>query len=541
MLEGLDDIPWGQLTHAYGAADDVPSQLRKLASPDASMCEEAMYELYGNLWHQGTVYQATAHAVPFLIELLQSSHVVCKPAILDYLQSLATGGSYLDTHFDMYGPAEQSDPDFKQKMKEELEHVRNAREAVVAGSDLYLQLLDDNDVQVRRSATVVLSRCGNHPGVVDQLCTKLNTETDELTRASAAWTVCMFAHGQDNELLELLRNVFNNKKEADVVRATASFALLRADAYVDDMLAELASMLPAIDERLHGLSMMYISGQGDEFMAQAASWMQGQPLKQVKWFTLLLAHEVASVRESATWHAEEVCRASRSATRALLPVIARCLADPEKKVRNRTADLLGTLGQDAPAAAAEILSDKDRTVRVIEADVRKHRQEMEEHLQRAAKMVKRSRKSTTDLLAGIVAIENSKMWSDFSDISKSVAVLSARKDDADLTVPVLSKLIDHDDQWVRIHVIRALWVLKGDPNLILPALERELICRPTGFLALDLLEQMGVTAAPLAQKLRQMINQNERLPEIGTIDSWVAEDEFFVEAAERALAQMDDG
>ena len=33
MLENLDRIDWGKLSHAYGPATDVPDQLLALASP----------------------------------------------------------------------------------------------------------------------------------------------------------------------------------------------------------------------------------------------------------------------------------------------------------------------------------------------------------------------------------------------------------------------------------------------------------------------------------------------------------------------------
>jgi len=31
-LEGLDDVPWAELEHAYGRAGDVPGQIRGLLS-----------------------------------------------------------------------------------------------------------------------------------------------------------------------------------------------------------------------------------------------------------------------------------------------------------------------------------------------------------------------------------------------------------------------------------------------------------------------------------------------------------------------------
>ena len=57
MLEGLDLVPWAKLKHAYGEA---PGILRALAAGDA----EGLDALFGNIWHQGTVYPATSHAVP---------------------------------------------------------------------------------------------------------------------------------------------------------------------------------------------------------------------------------------------------------------------------------------------------------------------------------------------------------------------------------------------------------------------------------------------------------------------------------------------
>lgn len=62
----LDAVPWHTLTHAYGSAEDVPELIRALYQDDEATAGEAIYELYGNIHHQGTVYQASAPAVPFL-------------------------------------------------------------------------------------------------------------------------------------------------------------------------------------------------------------------------------------------------------------------------------------------------------------------------------------------------------------------------------------------------------------------------------------------------------------------------------------------
>lgn len=91
MLEKLNDIPWSKLLHAYGAADDVPDQIRDLASPIQKKREQAISQLYGNIFHQGTRYQATPYAVPFLYELLAEENTSDKEIIIYYLIHIALG------------------------------------------------------------------------------------------------------------------------------------------------------------------------------------------------------------------------------------------------------------------------------------------------------------------------------------------------------------------------------------------------------------------------------------------------------------------
>src|SRR6185295_3485203 len=73
-LERIDDIAWDELSHAYGSAEDVPDELRGfLASADEGL--NAYDFVVGSLWHQGSVYSATAKAIPFLVALLGAERV----------------------------------------------------------------------------------------------------------------------------------------------------------------------------------------------------------------------------------------------------------------------------------------------------------------------------------------------------------------------------------------------------------------------------------------------------------------------------------
>ncbi|MFG2056531.1 HEAT repeat domain-containing protein [Micromonospora sp. NPDC048930] len=91
MLNGIDDIDWSRLSHAYGPADDVPDQIRALASADPETRARARYELYGNIFHQGSRYEASAYAVPFLLELLADPTTPEPTELLALLVSIAIG------------------------------------------------------------------------------------------------------------------------------------------------------------------------------------------------------------------------------------------------------------------------------------------------------------------------------------------------------------------------------------------------------------------------------------------------------------------
>ncbi|MFJ9844023.1 hypothetical protein ACIRYZ_26895 [Kitasatospora sp. NPDC101155] len=67
-LANLDARPWASVSHAYGPAEDLPDLLRALAEGGGD-AEEAISELYSCILHQGTVYAASADAVPYLARI----------------------------------------------------------------------------------------------------------------------------------------------------------------------------------------------------------------------------------------------------------------------------------------------------------------------------------------------------------------------------------------------------------------------------------------------------------------------------------------
>lgn len=92
MLDELMMIPWYELSHAYGSAEEVPIWLRQLTSNEQRVREDAMSHLYNSILHQGSIYPSTPYAVSFLLELLQEPTVQGKADILELLAAIVISG-----------------------------------------------------------------------------------------------------------------------------------------------------------------------------------------------------------------------------------------------------------------------------------------------------------------------------------------------------------------------------------------------------------------------------------------------------------------
>ncbi len=165
MLDTLDDAPWPDLTHAYGSAEEVPAQLRALLSPDTDARKQARSQLYDTLVPQGTRFEASAHAVPFLLELADDPSTPERAELLELLVALAIGD---DQWWRSEGfPAGElraaaagggrwerpgASPDDQNGAQIEL----RAYDAVGEGVPLFLILLHDADPVVRRRAAGAL-------------------------------------------------------------------------------------------------------------------------------------------------------------------------------------------------------------------------------------------------------------------------------------------------------------------------------------------------------------------------------------------------
>ncbi|MFI7409689.1 HEAT repeat domain-containing protein [Streptomyces sp. NPDC049627] len=298
-LTGLDDRPWAALQHAYGSAEDVPALLRALTDDDAEAAGEALHELYGTIWHQGTVYAATVEAVPFLARLAAAG---CRSAELLVL----------------LGCMAESD--------DEHEVARGAcRGAVADGLPLVLPLLDSEDPKVRQAAAWVSGHTAARDRAWPALERRWAVERDPVVRAELLTAMARLdpAASADTAVAAL------DASAPAEVRMAGVLACLDAGLPWDAALLDAAlSVLPAHDlvsERLD-------EGRREPLRAVVDVLLRRDTDEDREGAFVLLEAALAipapEVRAEAVWAADGACMISRAAPARLLPRLVPLLDDP---------------------------------------------------------------------------------------------------------------------------------------------------------------------------------------------------------------------
>jgi hypothetical protein len=152
MFEQLDSIPWVQLSHAYGPATDAPRWIRALASDDADERTEAInHFLLSSAFHQYTLYSATPHVIPFVIEALRDPTVSGRPE------------------------GEDGDPLMKEGLlcflracAEVSRLTDEVGRAIALGREVYAANAHDLSARTREDAEKLLAFCDGHPIIRSQ-------------------------------------------------------------------------------------------------------------------------------------------------------------------------------------------------------------------------------------------------------------------------------------------------------------------------------------------------------------------------------------
>jgi hypothetical protein len=163
-VDGLEEIPWHTYSHAYGIAIDIPRDLRRLASSDAMIREKALWELGGSIYHQGTIYSATAVAVPFLIQLITDQRLPARAEICNFLVEIAESSAihpdqirknwnWRREHLGENWP-KSSD----QMAEDEIADVTAVRHAFLENIEAIRKCCSDEDPEVRKHGSLILQQ-----------------------------------------------------------------------------------------------------------------------------------------------------------------------------------------------------------------------------------------------------------------------------------------------------------------------------------------------------------------------------------------------
>jgi hypothetical protein len=283
-LAGLDGVCWQRLHHAYGSAVDVPDQLRALRSPDAQVRGHAHRKLGGNVYHQGTRWQASCHVVPFLVALVADASVPDRAAVMALLRAVAIGDLRdselpFDADQQFAAAATATDDhialliavlyDEERDLDEVPEGVdgavdakwrQQAYQAAAGHTDTYRRLLLDPDIDVAARAAELLAWFPPADTALQALVHVPADGQHSLIRASANLTLAYLARSNTGIDARLIKQLDN---EVHVVRRTAAIALtLRArrgplpqaaiDALTEPIAAQSIPTVPGWDRSMEG-------------------------------------------------------------------------------------------------------------------------------------------------------------------------------------------------------------------------------------------------------------------------------------------------
>ena len=181
---------WSELTHAYGSAEDVPALLAQLNSPDEQAREAACSELFGNIWHQGTVYPATVKALPHLIALFRSPDCIDRNLVAILLASIADGDGYYHVHSRLESLRDSFEKSLAgrgssiaKEIEKESDYLKVIREMSLEVLPLLEPFLDSPDWCTREAVVGALRRYAGHiPHICSRLQERLSVETHENVR-----------------------------------------------------------------------------------------------------------------------------------------------------------------------------------------------------------------------------------------------------------------------------------------------------------------------------------------------------------------------
>lgn len=301
-LEGLDKVDWSSLTHAYGPATTTANELRTLLTDDDRQRSEALASLAASICHQGSVYPATAPAVPFLVEIATTSMVpsAFQVEVVQFLEFIAQGAVDLGRYH----------PDWAAE-----DWAKTLTSNLRASAPSLLALLRESDNPLLR-AWIVWFIHSLPPSALelDVLRNVIHEERDEVVKATIALTLSP----EDPLQADLV-----SPRERPIVRLAAAAQLISTGRDLDRLVTIATESVPQCAR----FSEMPIRSEDTSPVRLIASRLGAvSPARQQAWITSWLPDQDQCVEALyAAWGASET---RRSSARALVDPVTQALLRP---------------------------------------------------------------------------------------------------------------------------------------------------------------------------------------------------------------------
>lgn len=227
MFDGLHDVSWASMEHAYGSAAEVPWLIEGLAAPEAEVREKALDRFYTAVHFQGDVYACTVASLPFLFELAGDPAMPGRGDVVRLLASIGQGAILSD-----YGVPE-----------------RFHAAAVMRGhAGTFLRWASDDDFQVRFEAIGMLGFVLDDPAPLRALFTRVRTRAEQLQVVDAVGALSGLWPLPIADTESWLTTIATDPSAAPELRlaATVEHACLVPSATADEVLPAATALLAEI-------------------------------------------------------------------------------------------------------------------------------------------------------------------------------------------------------------------------------------------------------------------------------------------------------
>jgi hypothetical protein len=169
-----------------------------------------------------------------------------------------------------------------------------------------------------------------------------------------------------------LADVFRSRAEPPVVRFVA--ALTAVELGGEEFVEEALPVFREGVEVCRGPFPKVPCSEGASPLSAVSGALSPYPRRRLEWLLELLGHRDPEVRKETVWEIGKMCRERRSAPQAVVPHLAKLIADPDSSVRQQVARTLPQLGRASRMATDTLqafLDHPDPQVRALAAETLK--------------------------------------------------------------------------------------------------------------------------------------------------------------------------